>query len=150
MRVISFHSCIPLLRLTLPIFSSSTTSSLLSSQRSRQTGRRSMAPDLTVTGSSEWYWCIISSCMLGKGGPSKRKCPSPVVCTMKCLCPFQQTLSTIWLSSLRMVSRTRKSPSLFSRRTTSSRGRTPWNHSSSYSGRFVESEICKSFREGLV
>lgn len=56
---------------------------------------------------------------------------STVICTMKCLWPFHATDRTVWLSSFLVVSRTRKSPSCLSSRTTSSRGRTPWNHSSS-------------------
>lgn len=60
---------------------------------------------------------------------------SAVVWTIKCLWPPQQTERTVWFSSLRHVSLTRKSPSFVKRRTTSSRGRTPWNHSSSTSDR---------------
>uniref|UniRef100_A0A182USG7 Uncharacterized protein n=1 Tax=Anopheles merus TaxID=30066 RepID=A0A182USG7_ANOME len=48
-------------KLPRPILSSRITSSLLSSQRSRRTGLRSTAPERPVTGSSDWYWCTISS-----------------------------------------------------------------------------------------
>lgn len=59
---------------------------------------------------------------------------SAVVWTIKCLLTApQQTLRTISCSMFLVVSLTRKSPSLVSSRTTSSLGRTPWNHSSSSS-----------------
>jgi hypothetical protein len=65
-----------------------------------------------------------------------------VVCTMKCLWPPQHTERTVWHSSFLVVSLTRKSPSWVNSRTTSSRGRTPWNHSSSTRDLFVVIATC--------
>lgn len=65
---------------------------------------------------------------------------SAVVCTMKCLCPPQHTDSTVWHSSFLVVSLTKKSPSCVKSLTTSSRGNTPWNQSSSTRGLFVLSD----------
>lgn len=71
---------------------------------------------------------------------------SLVVCTMKCLSrPPQSTESTVCFSQFLSVSRTKKSPSMRKRRTTSSLGRTPWNHSSSTND-LIEDPSCEHER----
>lgn len=82
--------------------------------------------DLRICNDPKTYWFYTSTVLFLVFSTT-----STVVWTIKCLCPPQQTESTVWHSSLRVVSLTRKSPSTVNSLTTSSLGKTPWNHSSS-------------------
>lgn len=64
-----------IIMLTLPILSKRTTSSLLSSHRSRGIGLYKIAPDLLVTGRPLLNWYRMSSLILGNDGPSNLNKP---------------------------------------------------------------------------
>lgn len=62
-------------KLTRPIFSTSSTSSLFNSHLSLKTGDFNTAPERLVTGNPEWNWYKISSCTDGNDGPSNLNLP---------------------------------------------------------------------------